>query len=325
MEKNVVVLDEFGNVTGTTYPKRAKGLVNKGRAEVVDADTIRILSKDFCPPLSKEDNEMSNVICFNARDFRFDKSDKCENEGGRMFVTDMFGESVEVYELGRYTEGLTQIYADKSVERDASYVFRFTVVNDGKPLDSEVSQFIVVPISREEISEDDWENRYVYNLSHCEYKPLMSKKWDSKLVAVYEIPIRTDGFEKVRFIFSVKNASLRVFPGRESECYKDLSDFDFSYTEWINGTKEKIEKSVKDLNVDQTVKEVGHQVKESVTKISKSVWNGLNSVFGSDENKEERHEAESAGNVNENAAPENTETEKTVQTEQCSESDDQNV
>ena len=40
MEKNVTVVDEKGNEIGATYPKRAKGLVKKGRARYVDEDTI---------------------------------------------------------------------------------------------------------------------------------------------------------------------------------------------------------------------------------------------------------------------------------------------
>ena len=31
MEKNIIVVDEQGNEIGATYPKRAKGLVKKGR------------------------------------------------------------------------------------------------------------------------------------------------------------------------------------------------------------------------------------------------------------------------------------------------------
>lgn len=53
MEKNIVVLDENGNQTGLTYPKRARGLVKSGRAETVDSGTIRLTS----PPSDKERTE----------------------------------------------------------------------------------------------------------------------------------------------------------------------------------------------------------------------------------------------------------------------------
>ena len=53
MEKNVTVVDEKGNKTGATYPKRAKGLVKKGRARYVDENTICLA----CPAnLHSEEN-----------------------------------------------------------------------------------------------------------------------------------------------------------------------------------------------------------------------------------------------------------------------------
>ena len=56
MEKNVIVVDEQGNEYEATYPKRAKGLVKKGRARFVDENTICLA----CPPNEYlEDKEMS--------------------------------------------------------------------------------------------------------------------------------------------------------------------------------------------------------------------------------------------------------------------------
>ncbi len=48
MEKNVTVVDEQGNIIGTTYPKRAKGLVKKGRARYVGDNAICLVH--VCPP-----------------------------------------------------------------------------------------------------------------------------------------------------------------------------------------------------------------------------------------------------------------------------------
>ena len=44
MEKNVSVTDENGKTIGTTWPKRARGLVNKGRARRTDENTIQLTS-----------------------------------------------------------------------------------------------------------------------------------------------------------------------------------------------------------------------------------------------------------------------------------------
>lgn len=40
MTKNITVTDEYNNVIGITYPKRAKGLVKKGKARWLSTDTI---------------------------------------------------------------------------------------------------------------------------------------------------------------------------------------------------------------------------------------------------------------------------------------------
>ena len=56
IENNIVVVDEQGNEYEATYPKRAKGLVKKGRARFVDENTICLA----CPPNENlEDKEMS--------------------------------------------------------------------------------------------------------------------------------------------------------------------------------------------------------------------------------------------------------------------------
>ena len=88
-----------GKTIGATYPKRAKGLVKKGRAEYTDDHTIR-LKFTHAPTVDTdtEESKMSKVIDFNAREFRFD--DTCQsldgsqvNAGIRAYVTLSFGNS----------------------------------------------------------------------------------------------------------------------------------------------------------------------------------------------------------------------------------------
>lgn len=54
MPKNISVIDMQGNVYEATYPKRAKGLVKKGRARFVDDATICLTR----PPHHTEDEMM---------------------------------------------------------------------------------------------------------------------------------------------------------------------------------------------------------------------------------------------------------------------------
>ena len=58
MEKNVIVVDEKGKDIGATYPKRAKGLVKKGRARFIDENKICLA----CPAEeTTEDKIMSDI------------------------------------------------------------------------------------------------------------------------------------------------------------------------------------------------------------------------------------------------------------------------
>ncbi len=58
MEKNVIVVDEQGNIYEATYPKRAKGLVKNGRARFVGENKICLA----CPPENlMEDNKMTDL------------------------------------------------------------------------------------------------------------------------------------------------------------------------------------------------------------------------------------------------------------------------
>lgn len=58
MIKNITVTDSSGKILYSTYPKRAKGLVKKGRAKWIGEDAISMLA-----PLEneKEIKEMANI------------------------------------------------------------------------------------------------------------------------------------------------------------------------------------------------------------------------------------------------------------------------
>ncbi len=78
MTKNITVIDEKGNILYSTYPKRAKGLVRKGRARWIDADAIRL----DAPSYDMEDNTMANNI-YDVFDNQLSKmQDSLRNENG---------------------------------------------------------------------------------------------------------------------------------------------------------------------------------------------------------------------------------------------------
>ncbi len=274
MEKNTIVLDEFGNVVGQTYPKRARGLVKNGRAEYLDDCTIRL--KESCNPAinesDMEEEDMSIVLNFNAREFQFDKTCQGNNVGTRMFVTDIFGESVEMYEIGGGMSW-TQICTDKILEPDTDYVFRFAMTG-GNDVHGGATQFIVMPIAGEEGTDEDWENRYVYNLSQCQYKPKVSKRWGNTALRVYEIPFKTEATVKYRFIFVEQDAVLRIFPSKDLESYSQFSDY--SYNGWLNDKKDQINEQLNNFNVDQTMKGVSDTVRSAMDKINKAIFSNIN-------------------------------------------------
>lgn len=61
--KNIIVVDEQGNTYGSTYPKRAKGLVNKGRARFIDEHTICLA---YPPDINMEEFTMSENLNNNS-------------------------------------------------------------------------------------------------------------------------------------------------------------------------------------------------------------------------------------------------------------------
>lgn len=230
MTKNVIVLDKFDNEIGLTYPKRAKGLVKNGRAECAGDCKIRMLNTHA--PTDQNDSEvniMSNVINFNAREFKFDNT--CEsNAGSRLFITDNFGENVEIYEIGNWGWSWTQILCEKKLEKNTDYIFRFAMTGGYCDTQDETSQFIICPIPDGENLNSAWNDRYTYSLAHSAYAPALSKRWNSEIMRVYEIPFNTGNCELVRFVFIAMHAVARLFPAKELAAYADFEDL--SYNEW---------------------------------------------------------------------------------------------
>ena len=82
MPKNIAVVDENGNEYEATYPKRAKGLVKKGRARFINESTICLacppdnISEDSTMPKEKNTYEDANAadISVTANDIIIDEN-----------------------------------------------------------------------------------------------------------------------------------------------------------------------------------------------------------------------------------------------------------
>ena len=111
---------------GSTYPKRAKGLVKNDRAEYADDQTIRLkFTRAPTAVDTTEEHKMSKVINFNAREFRLDET--CtDNVGERSYQTTSLG-SFEMWEIGDWSWSWTQIVSGKKLEKNTDYIFRFAM------------------------------------------------------------------------------------------------------------------------------------------------------------------------------------------------------
>lgn len=217
MAKNVIVTDEFDNRIGLTYPKRAQGLIKHGRAEYVSDDRIRLLKGAHAPSANNdtEDFKMSNIINFNAQEFKFDED--CQSAGSRMFISDFNGENVQAFEIGDWDWTWSQIKCGKQLEPNTDYVFRFAVQGGVNNTGDGQSHFMI-------IHDKDYDNRLEYPLERSRFKPVLSKKSEDGLLRVYEIPFNSGESGNVRFIFNAHHFVETIMPAYELEAYAELED-----------------------------------------------------------------------------------------------------
>ena len=215
MEKNVIVMDDqCKRQIGTTYPKRAKGMIKNGRAEFIDDSTIRLL--DPCPADILEDNRMENYIFFNAREWKFNLN--CtSNQGSRNSISGFDGKIAEAYTIGSWDVGggPTEIQGPLlTLEENTEYKFIFWL-NGGENdrNGDEVCQLQIV-------FDTDRENALVYNLNRNFIQPLKRVRgWN-----LYEIPFNTDKHKLTQMMFIAKAAPTTIMPALEAEAYADVED-----------------------------------------------------------------------------------------------------
>ncbi|MDE6594414.1 MAG: hypothetical protein K2K44_00205 [Oscillospiraceae bacterium] len=165
---------------------------------------------------------MSNIINFNAREFKFDET--CQstdgdpvNAGSRMFISDFSGENAEVFEIGDWQWTWSQIKCEKQLEPNTDYVFRFAVQGGVNNTGDGQSRFIIR-------QDKDWDNRLEYPLERSRFKPTLSKKSKDGFLRVYEIPFNSGESGNVTFIFNALHFVETVMPAKELEAYAELED-----------------------------------------------------------------------------------------------------
>lgn len=229
IEKNIIVSDANGRRIGSTYPKRAKGLVKNGRAEYVSDHEIH-LNTTHAPAVihHTEDIGMSKIIDFHTRDFEFEKT--CNsNVGFRGFITTPVGDE-EIWEIGSWGWDWTQITSKAyQLEPNTDYIFRFAMTLGHNDDNREES---LVHIVYCDDGKDGWEDRFTYCIRMSRFKPIISKRVtdEQTMLRVFELPFHTGDHSEWRIMIVSNHAVARFFRAKEIASYANLEDL--SYEDW---------------------------------------------------------------------------------------------
>lgn len=228
----VTVLSQDGEPTGLTYPRRAAGLVKKGRARFVNDSTIRLNS--VSDVLNTEDIKMDNNIntlnetktrqpeipeqpinrlYFNAREWSFNK-DCQKNVGSRSFMQGPDGIITEAFTIGDWGWNWTEIVTKSLIlPKHTLHTFTFWLNGGENDNNNEVCRLEI-------IFNNDYENRYTYNLNRNFLKPLKKcRGWE-----LYEIPFITADNEYTQLRFVAQRAYMTVLNAKPAAEYADLPE-----------------------------------------------------------------------------------------------------
>ena len=229
MIKNIIVTDENGNVIGTTYPKRAAGLVKNGRAEYVSDCEIRLISAHApTAEIKTEEQQMSKIIEFDARKFAFDKSCR-SNSGLRTFITLSLG-TAEVWEIGDHDRHRSQIISRMKLQKFTDYTFRFAMVGGHNEDGDEVSLVNIFPENR-------WDDRLTYALDKNRFEPVCSKRDKTGLLRVFELPFNTGSAEDWCIVITQEKAPAKFTAPLPLDAYAGLENM--TYQQWQNENVKK--------------------------------------------------------------------------------------
>ena len=222
----VRVYSADGEEIGSTYPKRAAGLVRKGRAHFVNDFDIRLNVSDvttFTEENTMMDNntntnnsantEPVNKLYFDAREWILNKECK-NNVGNRSFMQGPDGIINEAFTIGNWSWDWTEIISKiMLLPKNTLNTFTFWLNGGENDNSNEVCRFEV-------IFNNDYENRYTYNLNRSFIKPLKKVNgWE-----LYEIPFRTGDNEYTQFKFIAQRAYMTVLNAKDVSEYADLAD-----------------------------------------------------------------------------------------------------
>ncbi len=230
-KQTVRIFSADGQQIGTTYPKRARGLVKKGRAHFVNDCDIRLNVSDVT--ITEENNMMDNNInnnnsaqetkaafaepvnklYFEAREWSFNK-DCNHNVGNRSFMQGPDGIISEAFMIGDWGWNWTEIVSRTLIlPKNTLNTFTFWLNGGENDNNNEICRFEV-------IFNNDYEGRYSYNLNRNFIRPLKRVNgWE-----LYEIPFRTGDNEYTQLRFVSQRAYMTVLNAKDVCEYAGLPD-----------------------------------------------------------------------------------------------------
>lgn len=224
-KRTVRVISADGETVGFTYPKRARGLVKKGRAQFVNDFEIRMNVSDE-NDISEEhtmefdnNNTVQNAqppvtrLYFSAREWGFNK-DCPNNVGCRSFMQGPDGVVAEAFMIGDWGWNWTEITSKTLIlQKNTLHTFVFWLNGGENDCNDETCRFEV-------IFNNDYENRYTYNLNRSYIRPLRKiNGWE-----LYEIPFMTADNEYTQLRFVAQRAYMTVLAAKDPEAYAGLPD-----------------------------------------------------------------------------------------------------
>ncbi|MCM1117943.1 MAG: hypothetical protein NC543_01070 [bacterium] len=234
MEKNrqtVSVLDEQDTVIGHTYPKRAKGLVKKRRAEFVSDNAIRLHRQ--CPTYENmEDKEMdqTNFITVHPTVWRKNPDGANKTVSDRFMISNpLFGavanasSLVEVLSVGTWNwdnpSYVTNGFQELTPNTEYHFVFW---LNGGENDRSDETCQLQILFTDDNItaSNREFTQGMCFRLNRGYIKPLKKYKgWE-----YYDIPFTTTQARYTQFQFVADRAPMALMDAVEPDLYRDLQD-----------------------------------------------------------------------------------------------------
>jgi len=165
--------------------------------------------------------EPVNKLYFDAREWSFNKDCK-NNVGSRSFMQGPDGTIAEAFMLGNWGWDWTEIISRTLIlPKNTLNTFTFWLNGGENDNNNEICRFEV-------IFNNDYENRYSYNLNRNFIKPLKKVNgWE-----LYEIPFRTADNEYTQLKFVAQRAYMTVMNAKDASEYADLPDTADPYEEY---------------------------------------------------------------------------------------------